>query len=149
MDTRQTIINLLRSTERKGIENVISLLENSNFFTVGSHSHHRYVGGTADHALETLKFARRHGRGVDENSLIITSLLHDICNIRGYRDIDGHGGRSASILKNVCHLELTTDECNAISYHMWKRHKRPVRSKLELAVFDADKKSAKMHSIYR
>ena len=95
MDTRQTIINLLRSTGRKGIENVISLLENSN--------------------------------------------------IHGYRDIDGHGGRSARILKDVCHLELTTDECNAISYHMWKKHKRPVRSKLELAVFDADKSSAKRY----
>lgn len=147
MDTRKTIINLLRSTGRKGIENVISLLENSNFFTVGSHSHHRYVGGTADHALETLMLARRHGRGIDDNSLIITSLLHDICNIHGYRDIDGHGGRSARILKDVCHLELTTDECNAIRYHMWKRHKRPVRSKLELAVFDADKSSAKRYCL--
>ena len=97
MDTRKTIINLLRSTGRKGIENVISLLENSN--------------------------------------------------IHGYRDIDGHGGRSARILKDVCHLELTTDECNAISYHMWKRHKRPVRSKLELAVFDADKSSAKRYCL--
>lgn len=149
MDTRQTIINLLRSTGRKGIENVISLLENSNFFTVESHSHHRYVGGTADHALETLQFARRHGRGVDENSLIITSLLHDICNISGYREFRRHGSRSTKILEKVCHLELTTDEHNAICYHMRKRHERPVRSKLELAVFDADNKSAKMHSIYR
>ena len=113
MDTRKTIIDLLRSTGRKGIENVIELLENSNFFTVGSHSHHRYEGGTADHSLETLEFARRHGKGVDENSLIITSLLHDIC------------------------------------YHMRKRDERPVRSRLELAVYDADKKSAKRHPARR
>ena len=149
MDTRKTITNLLRSTGRKGIENVISLLENSNFFTVGSHSHRRYEGGTADHALETLELARRHGKGVDENSLIITSLLHDICNISGYREFRKHGSRSVRILQDICHLELTTDEYNAICYHMRKRDERPVRSRLELVVYDADKKSAKRHSVRR
>ena len=149
MDTRKTIIDLLRSTGRKGIENVIELLENSNFFTVCSHSHHRYEGGTADHSLETLEFARRHGKGIDDESIIITSLLHDICNISGYREFKWHGSRSVRILQDICHLELTTDEYNTICYHMKKTDKRPVRSRLELAVYDADKKSAKRHPARR
>lgn len=149
MDTRKTIIDLLHNTGRRGIENVVELLENSNFFTVGSHSHHRYEGGTADHALETLHFARHHGKGIDDESLIITCLLHDICNISGYREFRRHGSRSVKILQDVCHLEMTTDEQNAICYHMRKRDERPARSRLELAVYDADKKSAKRHPARR
>ena len=149
MDTRKTIIDLLRNTGPRGIENVVELLENSNFFTVGSHSHHRYEGGTADHALETLHFARHHSKGIDNESLIITCLLHDICNISGYREFRRHGSRSVKILQDICHLDLTTDEYNAICYHMKKRDKRPVRSRLELAVYDADKKSAKRHPARR
>ncbi len=52
MDTKSLIINLLRSTGREGIENVINLLESSNFFTVKCHSHHKYTGGMADLAAK-------------------------------------------------------------------------------------------------
>ena len=142
MDVRTRIIELLRSTKRNGIENVISLLENSNYFTVGCHSHHRYTGGTADHALQTYELAKRRRRHVPADSLIIATLLHDICDINRYRALKGHGWRSVALLTIHCGLEMTSDEWNAIRYHMRSKEKRPVRTSLELAVYSADKKSA-------
>ena len=91
MNARERIIELLRSTKRNGIENVISLLDSSDYFTVGCHSHHQYTGGMADHALQTLALAKRRGWRVPEDSLIIATLLHDICDINRF----GNGWRSA------------------------------------------------------
>lgn len=142
MDTRTRIIELLRSTNRKGIESVIKLLESSNYFTVGCHSHHHYTGGMADHALQTLALAKRRGWKVPEDSLIITTLLHDLCDISSFREIKGHGWRSAELLRKQCGLVMTKDEWNAIRYHMRRREDRPVRTSLELLVYTADKKSA-------
>lgn len=142
MDTRKTIISLLRSTGREGIENVISLIENSNFFSIGCHSHHKYHGGLADHALQTLAIARQTGSGIADESLVITSLLHDICDINRYGKIKGHGFRSARLLTRLCGLKLSRDEWNSIRYHMRHRSERPLRTSLELAVYNADKKSA-------
>ena len=149
MDTRQTIIELLRNTGRKGIENVIELLENSNFFSIGCHSHHKYEGGLADHALETLSIARRRCRNVSDESIVIASLLHDLCDINRYRKIKGHGWRSAELLTKICHLEMSTDEYNAVRYHMKDKYERPVRTSLELGVYTADKRSASKHSAHR
>lgn len=142
MDVRTRIIELLRSTKRNGIENVISLLENSNYFTVGCHSHHKYTGGMADHALQTYELAKKRRRRVQADSLIITTLLHDICDINVHREFKGHGWRSVALLTKHCGLELSTDEWNAIRYHMRRRDDRPVRTSLELAVYSADKDSA-------
>lgn len=142
MDTRETIISLLRATGREGIENVISLIESSDFFSIGCHSHHTYPGGLADHCLQTLALARKHDSGIADESLVIASLLHDICDINRYRKLKGHGWRSAALLTRCCGLELTRDEWNAIRYHMRHRCERPMRTPLELAVYNADKKSA-------
>ena len=143
MDVKSRIIELLRSTKRNGIENVISLLDNSDYFTVGCHSHHKYSGGMAQHALQTLEFAKRRGWNIPDDSLIITALLHDICDINRFRHVKGHGWRSVKLLTKYCGLALTQDEWNTIRYHMRSEDDRPVRTSLELAVFRADKKSAK------
>lgn len=142
MNSKEQIVGLLRSTQRNGIENVIALLEDSDFFTVGCHSHHKYIGGMADHALQTLALARRRGWKIPQDSLVITCLLHDICDINRYREVRNHGSRSATLLTKFCNLELSQDEWNAIRYHMKRRRHRPVRSPLELAVYTADKRSA-------
>ena len=143
MNARERIIELLRSTKRNGIENVISLLDSSDYFTVGCHSHHQYTGGMADHALQTLALAKRRGRRVPEDSLIIATLLHDICDINRFGKVKGHGWRSVELLTKHCGLEMTKDEWNAIRYHMKRKEDRPVRTSLELLVYTADKKSAK------
>ena len=142
MNTKTKFINLLRSTNREGIENVITLLESSNFFTVPCHSHHKYTGGMADHALETYNIARSMRLRVPEDSLIICCLLHDLCDIRGHWDYKGHGKRSANLASKVCGLKLSKDEWNAIRYHMRNSSKRPDDTALGRAVYYADKASA-------
>ena len=46
LENKETIIKLLRSTERKGIENLIKYLENCDFFTAPAstkyHSNFKY-----------------------------------------------------------------------------------------------------------
>lgn len=142
MSTKTKFINLLRSTNREGIENVITLLENSDFFSVPCHSHHRYTGGMADHALETYEIARSMSNEVPEDSLIICSLLHDLCDIRGHRKYSGHGQRSADLASKHCGLKLSKDEWNAIRFHMRSASKRPDNTVLGRTVYLADKASA-------
>ena len=147
MNARERIIGLLRSTKRNGIENVISLLDSSDYFTVGCHSHHQYTGGMADHALETLNIARMTARGIPEDSLIICCLLHDLCDIYGHWRYKGHGQRSADLAAKHCGLKLSKDEWNAIRYHMRIGPKRPDNTALGRAVYYADKTSATSQAV--
>ena len=147
MNTKTQIINLLRSTNREGMENVINFLENSDFFTARCHSHHKYTGGMADHALETLNIARMTARGIPEDSLIICCLLHDLCDIDGHSKYKGHGRRSAGLATKHCGLKLSKDEWGAIRYHMHREEKRPDHTPLGRAVYYADKASATSQAI--
>ena len=78
---REAITNLLVSTERQGINNVLQYLDDSGFFYRASspHGHHNYPGGLAEHSLGTYRLAQSSGIGLNRNSIIICSLLHDIC----------------------------------------------------------------------
>ena len=102
---REEIITLLRSTNREGIDTLIKFLDKSKyFFCWGSFKHHKYVGGLAEHSLGVCKIALEENKGCDRDSVIIASLLHDLCKVyydfpeeRGYY---GHGTKSVLILKD-------------------------------------------------
>lgn len=124
LQQRETIINLLRSTKRDGIERLIKFLDKSQyFFCWGSFKHHKYVGGLAEHSLQVCKIALEEREGnCDTNSIIIASLLHDICKVnyefpeeRGYY---GHGTKSVQILEGYLDFKLTDEERRAIRFHM-------------------------------
>ena len=76
---REEITNLLVSTERQGINNVLQYLDDSGFFYRASspHGHHNYPGGLAEHSLGTYRLAQSSGIGLNRNSIIICSLLHE------------------------------------------------------------------------
>lgn len=89
---KERIIELLRSTERPGIENLINYMENEgNFFTspCSSQYHLCKEGGLAEHSLNVCTFAVNRMPillgSIDSKSWIIVSLLHDIgkSNYRG------------------------------------------------------------------
>ena len=114
LQQRETIINLLRSTNRDGVERLIKFLDKSQyFFCWGSFKHHKYVGGLAEHSLQVCKIALEDRKGnCDTNSIIIASLLHDICKVnydfpveRGYY---GHGTKSVQILEDYLDFKLLT-----------------------------------------
>lgn len=149
-DLKQQFLDLLLSTKRKGVEMVVSELEASGFFeSLASRTEHlAYDGGLVEHSLNVYRVATRiaadmralcPGLQVPEESIIITSLLHDLCKATRYhhsreviqedgtikktyfKDFGhfpiGHGEKSVIQLLRWG-LELTEDEMLAVRYHM-------------------------------
>ncbi|MBR3454761.1 MAG: HD family phosphohydrolase [Bacteroidaceae bacterium] len=152
---KEEFIQLLKSTEREGIDNLIEDLEELGFFEApASAGHHLNVaGGLVEHSLNTYKAALVVWEGlkklepsldnvVKKDSIIITSLLHDLCkadiyyrtvkkrktslgtweDAEGYRTTYknfpmGHGEKSL-VLALCSGLELSDDEMLAIRWHM-------------------------------
>ena len=151
-------INLLRSTGREGIEYLINWLETkSDFFEAPSSTvfHGNYVGGLCQHSLNVYKAMKKFIGNSDmlalkeqeldkipEASIIISTLLHDICKanfyfpeIKNFKDEAtntwkkyqtykcedhfpvGHGEKSVIMLQNFG-LTLQPNEMLAIRYHM-------------------------------
>lgn len=89
MTNRERIISLLRGTNRAGIDNLISWMDENGFFTAPcSGSHHLAVeGGLARHSLNVFevmynKLATElldtEDYGLTSENIIIASLLHDL-----------------------------------------------------------------------
>lgn len=152
---KEEFIELLHSTERDGVDDVIEGLEGMGFFIApASANHHLNIeGGLLLHSLNTCKAALMVWEGmkalepglvkeVGRDSVIIASLLHDVCksdiyvrsvkkrknalgmweDCEGYKVIYkkfpmGHGEKSVILL--LCNgLEMTDDEMLAIRWHM-------------------------------
>jgi 23S rRNA maturation-related 3'-5' exoribonuclease YhaM len=81
---KQQIIELLRSTERPGIENLINHMEEIGFFTAPCSTQYHLCkeGGLAEHSLNVYDYMMAFYCGTDmtiePNSITITSVLHDI-----------------------------------------------------------------------
>lgn len=145
---------LLRLTKRNGIEAVISNLESLGFFTAPASAgyHLNLPGGLVQHSLNVYRMAQASKVNIlserpelesclNDASIIIASLLHDVCKAEIYKptikkrktqwgwqdyegyDIDyslfpmGHGEKSVIQLLRW-RLELTEDEMLAIRWHM-------------------------------
>lgn len=152
---KEEFISLLKSTERPGVDDVIKDLEELGFFEApASAGHHLNVaGGLVEHSLNTYKAAnavfegmikieRYLEREVKRESLIIASLLHDVCKSDIYKrsvkrrktslgqweDAEGYkltyknfpmGHGEKSVVMLLCSgLELYDDEMLAIRWHM-------------------------------
>lgn len=91
---KNTFIGLLRDTKREGIEDLISFLEKSDFFTAPSSTrfHGAFKGGLLVHSLNVYnKFMELKNSNIfpladieDETSYVICPLLHDICKTYFY-----------------------------------------------------------------
>lgn len=106
---KEEYITLLRSTQRPGIESVISWLEQSDFFTAPASTafHGNYPGGLLEHSLNVAKTAIKLREMLDgmltpigqdlfnqsatpltpitRENLLIAGLLHDICKANIYK----------------------------------------------------------------
>jgi len=140
-------INLLIDTDRKNMPEFITYLTSeTDFFNApaSSNSHGNYKGGLLEHSLivheNLVKIINLFNLEVDPNTIIITSLLHDLCKANFYKadtknvknkkgqwekvpyfSIDdetplGHGEKSALILQR--YIQLTMEELMAIRWHM-------------------------------
>ena len=97
---KQQIIDLLRQTQRPGMEKVIDYLDKSPFFTAPAsvNRHLNIDGGLACHPRNVRQVARRMAAQMIEvraelkeqlpdESIVIAALLHDICKSNIYRKI--------------------------------------------------------------
>lgn len=143
---KDKIIELLKSTNREGMDNLIEFLEKSDFFKAPASTrfHGDHEGGLAEHSFkvyeilkEKVKFA---GLDIPEETIIISAILHDICKTNFYK-IDyrnaknslgvwekvpyytiedtipyGHGEKSVMMLTE--YIKLTNNEKYAIRWHM-------------------------------
>jgi hypothetical protein len=140
------IIELLRSTERPGMERLIEWLDTkSDFFTApASTKYHLHCkGGLARHSLNVYERLKAKVDGglltLKDDTVIITTLLHDVCKANFYsvqkrnRKIEGqwveveewgvdeklpigHGEKSCYIVQSF--MRLSPEEFAMIRFHM-------------------------------
>lgn len=152
---KNKLIQLLRSTNREGIEQVIQNLEELGFFEApASSNHHLSIpGGLVLHSLNVCELSLKiktqllllkpeMDSQIKDESIIITSLLHDVCKAEIYKpaikkrkmqsgfwqeyqgyEVDysrfpmGHGEKSVIRLLQWG-LKMSEDEMLAIRWHM-------------------------------
>ena len=144
-EIKDKIIELLSSTERKGIDKVIKYLESSDFFEAPASTryHGNYKGGLAEHSLNVYEIFKKKNEiydfGLSDDTVKITALLHDICKTNFYtvssrnmkKDgkwikvpyyaVDdqvpfGHGEKSVILLQQF--IRLSKEEVIIIRWHM-------------------------------
>ena len=152
---KEEFVNLLKSTQRDGVDGMIEDLEKLGFFTApASAGHHLNVaGGLTVHSLNVCKAALAVWEAmkplepslnadVSRESIIIASLLHDVCKADAYipsvrkrrtrigtwEDCEGykmtfknfplgHGEKSLAVTL-LSGIELTDAAMLAIRWHM-------------------------------
>lgn len=123
---RELYIEEFRLTGCPGVDNIISYLDSHLFFESRCNGHDRGVGGTANHSLWTLKFARETrdsilkkdpSKDIPDDELVFTCLLHDVCDCNPKRGM--HGGRSREILEHrIKGFTFTPEVLAAVNSHM-------------------------------
>ena len=144
----ENFIELLRSTKREGIEDVINFLEKSDFFKAPASTrfHGDYEGGLAEHSMSVYNLLKEKVKSspipidTPEESLIIMALLHDICKANFYKvdyrnaknelgvwekvpyytveDTIPYGHGEKSVMMLTEYIKLTNEEKYAIRWHM-------------------------------
>lgn len=135
---------LLRRSNKPGIEKVLPELESIGFFEAPASrkDHLAYPGGLLQHSLNVHNVAMmlynqlkalKPDLEIQEESIIIASLLHDVCKTDRYTMTDngtyvknynfpvGHGEKSVILLLKWG-LKLTENEMLAIRWHMGGWH---------------------------
>lgn len=143
---------LLQSVNRDGIDKLIEFIRKSDFYTAPASTryHGAYEGGLLEHSLNVFDCLankweldqgiwHEHMNGIEEDSIVIISLLHDICKTyyyitemrnvkengvwvqKPYYTVDdkipyGHGEKSVMMIEE--YIKLKPVERYAIRWHM-------------------------------
>jgi hypothetical protein len=130
---KEKCIELLKSTNREGIDELISWLESSGFFQspASTKYHGCFSGGLLKHSMNVydllVNFNDQIKLNIPQDSMIIASLLHDVCKVGAYlgsskpyqwnkKHPKGHAVLSIGIIKKF--IQLTDLEEKMIQYHM-------------------------------
>lgn len=145
---KEKFIELLRSTNREGIEDLIAFLDKTDFFTAPASTrfHGSFEGGLLEHSLnvyEILDYKVKHcviDMNVSEDTIKLVALLHDICKLNFYKvdyrnaknalgewekvpyytidDTIPYGHGEKSVMMISEYIKLTPEEKYSIRWHM-------------------------------
>lgn len=145
---KEQFIELLRSTNREGIENLISFLEKTDFFEAPASTrfHGDYKGGLVEHSMKVYEIFKEKVKNASkeietsDDTIIISALLHDVCKANFYKvdyrnaknelgvwekvpyytidDQIPYGHGEKSVMMISEFIKLTPEEKYAIRWHM-------------------------------
>ena len=160
---KEEFIELLKSTKRDGIEEIINFLEKTDFFKAPASTrfHGNYEGGLLEHSMkvyEILKYKVKNSVtdiNVSDDTLIIVALLHDICKANYYKvdfrnaknergewekvpyytvdDTIPYGHGEKSVMMITEYMKLTSEEKYCIRWHMGFTEPKELYSTISLA----------------
>lgn len=93
---RERFDELLRSTGRAGIEDLITYLHTTDWYEAPASSryHGAYAGGLVDHSLAVYDELKRLQSAyqsdtpvIDDGTVTIVALLHDLCKVNTYKSV--------------------------------------------------------------
>jgi len=96
LENKKRFINLLRSTKREGIEELIVWLETTDFYKAPASTrfHGNYEGGLLEHSLNVYDMLNLEVKNImsktekikiNQESVILVALLHDLCKVNLYK----------------------------------------------------------------
>ena len=145
---KEEFIELLKSTKREGIEDLINFIEKTDFFTAPASTrfHGDYEGGLLEHSMKVYEILNHKAKNnvmkmeFAEDTLIIIGLLHDICKVNFYKvdyrnaknergewekvpyytidDTIPYGHGEKSVMMLTEYIKLTSEEKYCIRWHM-------------------------------
>ena len=145
---KEKFIELLKSTNREGIEDLIAFLDKTDFYTAPASTrfHGSFEGGLLEHSLkvyEILDYKVKHcviDMNVSEDTIKLVALLHDICKLNFYKvdyrnaknalgewekvpyytvdDTIPYGHGEKSVMMISEYIKLTPEEKYSIRWHM-------------------------------
>lgn len=144
---KDKFLELLRSTNREGIEDLISFMEKTDFFSAPASTrfHGSKENGLLEHSLKVYeildkKISQQDIINVNSDTIKIVALLHDICKANFYKvdyrnakndrgewekvpyytveDSMPFGHGEKSVMMLMEFIKLTSEEKYAIRWHM-------------------------------
>lgn len=145
---RQKFIELLKSTNREGMDKLIEFIEKTDFFTAPASNrfHGAYEKGLLEHSMKVYEIlvekVKHSSKSIDvsDDTIKIVSLLHDICKVNFYKtdfrnvknelgvwekvpyytieDAIPYGHGEKSVMIITEYIKLTSEEKYAIRWHM-------------------------------
>ncbi len=145
-EVKEKVKELLNKVNRPGMAELMDFLEKSDYYEAPASTkyHGAYKGGLIEHSYNVYEILKGkieyHKMNVSEDTLILVTLLHDLCKVNFYktdfRNVKnakgewekvpyytiedtipyGHGEKSVMMLTE--YIKLTNEEKYAIRWHM-------------------------------
>ena len=145
---KEEFLNLLRSVNREGMEDLIKFIESTDFFKAPASTrfHGNFEGGLLQHSIKVYEILKDKlnntpvPMNISEDTIKIVALLHDICKVNYYKvdyrnakndfgvwekvpyytveDTIPYGHGEKSVMMITEYMKLTVEEKYAIRWHM-------------------------------